>query len=269
MTAPRARTPARVLSLAAATAPADTRLDLVRHAVEAGFDAVGLRVDLDPPSNAEVRELRTALDDLASGLLDVEVVRLGTYDHSTMERVVEVAGALGAQHLLTVSDSDDDGATTAALAELAAAATERGVRVVVEFMRFTGIGTLQQAFHIVEATGDPTIGVLVDPLHLARSGGHPSDLAHVDTSRLAYVQLCDAAATPPPGGLDALVEEARHRRVLPGLGALPLEELLTAVPHVPVSVEVHDDEARSRYSPAELAQRVARHTRQHFGHLLS
>lgn len=261
--------PARVLSLAAATAPAERRIDQLHHAVRAGFDAVGLRVDLDPPSPAEVRELRSALDDLGLLLLDVEVVRLGAYDRSTIEQVVETAGVLGARHLLTVSDTDDDATTTGALAELAAMAAERGVRVVVEFMRFTGIRTLQQAFDIVEATGDPTIGVLVDPLHLARTGGHPRDLAHVDASRLPYVQLCDAPAEAPPGGMDGLVEEARHRRLLPGLGALPLEELLAAVPQVPISVEIHDDDARGRYSPAELALRVADHTRQRFAHLFS
>lgn len=258
----------RMLSLAAATAPAASRLELIHNAAAATFDAVGLRFDLYPPTRAEIRSLRSALELTGLTLLDAEVVRIGTHDASTIAGVIEAAGELGAQYLLAVSDIDDDSATGAALAELSEQASVVGMRVVVEFMRFTGIRTLQHAYEIVEATGDPSIGVLVDPLHLARSGGHPSQLAAVDHSRLAYVQLCDAPAQAPAGGLDGLIEEARHSRLLPGSGALPLDELLQAVPLVPISVEVHNDLARSQHSPAELARIVADHTRLRFGHYL-
>lgn len=259
----------RMLSLASATAPAASRLEMVHNAADATFDAVGLRFDLDPPSRAELRSLRSALDRTGLTLLDAEVVRIGTHDSATIAGVVDAAGELGAQHLLAVSDLDDDGATCAALSELSDHARGVGLRVVVEFMRFTAIRTLQHAFAIVEATGDPTIGVLVDPLHLARSGGHPSELADVDRSRLAYIQLCDAPAQAPAGDLQGLIEEARHRRLMPGSGELPLEELLQAVAHVPISVEVHNDLARSRHSAGELARVVAEHTRLRFGHHLS
>jgi len=258
----------RILSLAAATAPAPTRTDLIHNAAAATFDAVGLRLDLDPPTRAELRSLRSALDSTGLALLDVEVVRIGTHDAATIAGVIEAAAELGARHILVVSDLDDDRATTAALAELSEQACAAGVRVVVEFMRFTGIRTVQQAFDVVEATADPSIGVLVDPLHLARSGGHPTQLATLDPSRFAYVQLCDAPIHAPSGGLEALIEEARHSRLLPGSGELPLDELLQAVPLVPISVEVHNDGARSHYPPDELAKVVADHTRRWFGQRL-
>ena len=165
----------RILSLAAATAPAASRTDLVLNAAAATFDAVGLRFDFDIPTRAELLSLRSALDSTGLTLLDAEVVRIGTHDAATIAGVIETAAELGARHLLVVSDIYDDSATTDALAELGAHAA--GMRVVVEFMRFSGVRTLQQAFKIVEATGDPSIGVLVDPLHLARSGGHPAQLA--------------------------------------------------------------------------------------------
>ena len=260
--------PVRLLSLAAATAPAAKRTDLIHNAAAATFSAVGLRFDLDPPSHAEIRSLRSALDSTGLTLLDSEVVRIGTHDAATIAGVIDSAAELGALHVLVVSDLDDHGATIAALADLGARVHAAGMRVVVEFMRFTGIRTLGEAFEIVEATGDPSIGVLVDPLHLARSGGHPSQLAAFDHSRLPYVQLCDAPARAPAGDLEGLIDEARHRRLLPGLGDLPLDELLIAVPAVPISVEVYNDGARERHSPGELAKLVADHTRRRFAQQL-
>lgn len=259
----------RLLSLAAATAPAASRTDLIHNAAAATFSAVGLRFDLDPPTHTEIRSLRSALDSTGMTLLDAEVVRIGTHDAATIARVIDVAAELGALHILAVSDLDDHGATTAALAELGTRVRSAGMRIVVEFMKFTGIRTLAEAFALVEATGDPSIGVLIDPLHLARSGGHPSQLAAFDLSRLPYVQLCDAPARAPAGDLEGLIDEARHRRLLPGLGDLPLDELLIAVPAVPISVEVHNDDARERHSPGELAKLVADHTRRRFAQQLS
>ncbi|MBI5090039.1 MAG: sugar phosphate isomerase/epimerase [Actinobacteria bacterium] len=250
-----------LLSLASATAPAATRVEQIRNAAAAGFDGVGLRVDLDPPSPAELGEVAMALADTGLVLLDIEVVRIGTHDESATRAVIDAVMTLRPRHLLAVSDLADEPAAVELLGRLAAAVRPVGTTVVVEFMVFTQLATITDAMRVVEATGDETIGVLVDPLHLQRSGSAPSALDGIDRSRLPYLQLCDAPLTAPAGGIESLIDEARHARLLPGAGELPLTELLRRVPAVPLSVEVHDDAARRRHSPAELARLVGQHTR--------
>ena len=81
----------------------------------------------------------------------------------------------------------------------------------------------------------PNGAVLVDTLHLARSGGSPDDLRAVPSRLLPYLQVADAPAAPPGPERDTLREEALHGRLLPGEGELPLEATLAAVPDVPLS----------------------------------
>ena len=97
----------RLVSLAAATAPAATRADLIANAAAAGFGAVGLRFDLDLPDATERRELRSRLDATGLVLLDAEVIRLGAYDDDLIRHVLDAAGELGARFVLTVSDDAD------------------------------------------------------------------------------------------------------------------------------------------------------------------
>lgn len=147
-------------------------------------------------------------------------------------------------------DDPDKGrfvANLSALAELAAAA---GIAVDLEVMPWREIGTLDAAVKAVAATGMTNVGVLVDALHLARSGASPEDLAGLPPSMIRSVQLCDAHAEGPKDTA-ALIAEARGRRLLPGLGALPLGELLGVIPQdAAISVEVpkgaETDEAHLR-----------------------
>jgi sugar phosphate isomerase/epimerase len=101
--------------------------------------------------------------------------------------------------------------------------------------------------------------VLVDALHLSRSGGGPADVAAVPAERIAYVQLCDAPAKAPP--FDRLVHEARNERLHAGEGALWLDALLDALPDdIAISVEVPRsiDAGKSVAERARLAGDAAR-----------
>ena len=244
----------RLLSLAAGTIPETQPLDCVDVAAAAGFDRVGVRIE--PPVRPDaplVRELRSRLDASACSVLDLEVVRLGV-DETDERAYVDLAAALGAPYVLTISLDPDESATTARISALAAYGRTAGVRIIVEFMVFSAIPTLTSAVRIAEAAD---ADVLVDALHLARSGGTPADVGAVDPTRLPYLQICDAPAAAPATPKTCR-HEALHGRLAPGAGALPVRELVDAVaPDTVLSVEVQSDELFRLESRARAARLAA------------
>ncbi|GGO79918.1 sugar phosphate isomerase/epimerase family protein [Nonomuraea cavernae] len=251
-----------MISLAAGTVRDAGPAQVLQAASTAGYDAAGLRLDPASVSLAEAARLRRRADDSGLTVLDVEVVRLRPDSHlDDQRRLLDLAGMLGARFLLTVSEHRDEGATAADLTRLHEAARGHSTRIALEFMRFTGVPTLAAALALLDGNGLADAVVVVDALHLHRAGEPPEDLAAVPAERIGYVQLCDAPAHPPRG-LDALSWEARHDRLAPGEGELPLGRLLAQVgPAVPLSVEVQSDRLTARSAPVARAGRLLADTR--------
>lgn len=252
----------RLLSWAAGMALDVPPVAAAAAAAAAGFGAIGVRFAAPGPSEADVAALRRRVDDLGIAVLDVEYGNLTADDHAAgwHRRLVEIAAALDAGHVLVISSDPDRDRAAERLAALADHATAAGgPPLALEFMRFTEVRRLSDALDVLARSGLPAgrAGVLVDALHLARGGDDPGALAAADPALLPYLQVCDAPADPPGDGDDdrALGHEARHTRLLPGDGALPLTALLAAAPpHVPLSVEVLSDDLRTRLPPRERAQ---------------
>lgn len=237
----------RFLSISAGTLRGAPPAQAAAAAAAAGFDALGVRFDTQPPSAGDLRSLRNQLDASGLAVLDVEVIRIAPGDDAeATKRLTEWGAMIGARYLLVVSDEPDRGRTVERFAETCEIATDRGMRIVLEFMQFTSVPTIDDALDVVRAASSPGAGVLVDALHLARSGGVPSALIGLEPSLLPYVQLCDAPAEPDRG-MDHLADEARHDRLMPGSGGLPLGDLLGALaPDIPLAVEVLSDAADVR-----------------------
>lgn len=223
-------------------------LEFVRLSGEIGYAAVGLR--LHPafqsapfytlrPGSAEMRSVKVALQQAGIAVYDIEFVVIDeTFSASELLPVLESAGELGARRLSVCGDDPDKSRFAANLTALAELAAEFGMAVDLEIMPWRRIGTLAAAADAVEATRRTNIGVLIDALHLSRSGAVPADLRSVSKELVRSVQLCDAVAERPSDNA-ALVAEARGGRLLPGQGALPLQDLLRAVPSdATLSVEV-------------------------------
>jgi sugar phosphate isomerase/epimerase len=237
-----------MLSLAAG-AVLDTRgVETVRAAREAGFPAVGLWIEPHEWDAARLRETRHALDDSGVVALDVEVVRFKPgVALDDAKRVVDIGVALGARHLLTISLHPDPAVTAVELAELNAYAEPGGLSVVLEFMVFTTVRTLADAVAIATEAG---AGVLVDTLHLIRSGGSVADLAAVDPQLFPYAQLCDAPSLGPPSveSGDRFVVEALDGRSCPGDGGLDVSGFVAAMPAgTPMSLEIRSKDLRDRF----------------------
>lgn len=249
----------RPLYLASATAPA-TRRDQILHAAKAGFDGVGLRCDREPPSASEVKELQRVLADTGLSVLDIEVIRVGTEQIGITNALFDVAAALGARSILTVSDSLDRSQTVNRLGELAELAAKSGLTIALEFMSFTSVKTLDDAIGVVAEVGRPEIRLLPDVLHVVRSGSEMAMLSTVG-HLIDYVQLCDAPSKSPEG-IDQLIHEARYERLMPGAGQLDLATFLRNVPLSPVSVEVQSNSLQRTNTPLEIAHLAYRSTRE-------
>jgi len=158
---------------------------------------------------------------------------------------LEFAASLGANRLAVTSlaadeyDPRDEDALVRKLADLSEAAAAHDVGIMLEFIPFRGIKSLQHAVAIVSAVGHPGLGITVDALHFYRSGGTATELAAVDRQLLACAQLCDAPSAAPAD----LPFEARYGRLYPGEGGLPLAELVRALPEdLQLCVEVPSQE---------------------------
>jgi sugar phosphate isomerase/epimerase len=126
-------------------------------------------------------------------------------------------------------------------------------------MAFMSIRDLPQAIAVLDAVDRPNASVLIDNLHLARTGGTVADVAAVEPGRLPYVQLCDAPASAP----EQLVVEALDGRLTLGAGELPVSDLVDALPaHTALSLEIRSAHLRSAIpDPIDRARHVLSTTR--------
>lgn len=114
------------------------------------------------------------------------------------------------------------------------------------------------AHDVVSRHSVEVAGILVDNLHLSRSGGTIDEVRAMDIDRLPYLQIADAESIVHTE-FTALLDEALNGRLLPGDGALPIDDLLAAVPDVPLSFEVRSRALRDGFTdPVERARHLLR-----------
>jgi len=240
-------------------------LERIAVAADAGFDGLGLRVDEHWPAATDAGRVRETLEARGMTLLDIELVMVtadGRHDDQA-QRSLALAQRLRPRHLVTVCFDDDRERLVAALRALVEALEDTGVRPVVEFLPFSSIRTLDEARSLIaDAALDGAVGVLVDVLHLVRSGGSPEDLTDVPARLLPYLQVCDAGRAPVPASRGTLFREAVGGRLLPGAGTLPVDRTIRAFPAgAPLSVEVLSDDLMRRTEPRERARMALDATR--------
>ena len=220
--------------------------ELVDAAADAGFSHVSMR--LAPASTGErqhpmigntsmMRDTLARMRDRGVCVHDVELVRLTPDTRvAELEPLLAAAEMLGARHVLVAGDSNDEFAIAQRFGELSAIGERYGLHMGLEFMPWRGIKNLPSACRVVEAAG--TGGVVVDAIHLARSGGTPGDLALLPKNMLAYFQICDAPSKSPISE-EELLFQARSARLPPGKGGLDLIPMIRALPlETVISIEV-------------------------------
>jgi sugar phosphate isomerase/epimerase len=252
------------LSLAALTILDAGPAGQIEAAAAAGFRSVGLRlmpllatdtrVVGDAVAESEVERL---LEETELAVLEIGVFPVkAQMDWPQIEAVVAFCDRIGAQHLVCPVEDADPQRRLASYRRLCDVAADHGLTALVEFNPYSACHDLAGALEIVTAAERSNAGLVIDALHLSRSGGSPEDLATVDSGLLRLVHLCDA---PPPPAHDRPVEElraeSRTARLLPGEGSLWLDRLLDVLPaEVGISIEAPS----ARHAHLSATERASR-----------
>jgi sugar phosphate isomerase/epimerase len=237
--------------------------ELFDLAAQAGYQQVGIRVlpavpgAVSYPLGASgIVAWRRRMADAGVGIHDVEFVPL-TPDVriDDLAPALALAGELGAKRLNVSGDDADTGRLAERFGALCDLAAGAGIGVDLEFMRFRVVGTLQHALDVVTRAARPNGRLLIDLLHLFRSGGTAEMLHAIPPQAFGSVQLSDAPRADPT---DAhIVDEARQGRLFPGEGQLPLAAFMAALPRaVCVSVEVPTGSTHPALTPLQRATRA-------------
>lgn len=234
------------LSLAFLTVQGCAPVEQVRCAAAAGYDATGLRLiaplglELAHPiigDRSLIRELRATAADLGVSFLDGEVFTLRPDTRiEPWLPVIETAAELGMPLMQITSEDPDPARAADNLGRIADIAATHEIALAIEFMRWRQAATIEDAARLAQASGRSNVGILLDALHLSRSGGGPA-AAKALAEQVLYLQICDAPVAQPADDA-ARIAEARGARMIPGEGGLWLKALMASLPaDIVISVE--------------------------------
>ncbi|AZN70472.1 sugar phosphate isomerase/epimerase [Georhizobium profundi] len=245
-------------------------VSLIDLAVETGCDSVALRLyqaapgtPVYPyaPGTAETDHLNAHAKASGVRISEVELLPLTSeIDIRALKPLLEVAAELGANGIIVTGDIEDPILMQERFTRLCDMAGLYGLKVHLEFMRWRPIGTLEDALLLLSRANCDNAHVLIDILHLIRSGGLASDVARIPYRWLDIVQVCDAAKELRGD----IIAEARGGRLGLGEGALPIRELLEALPvecsfslEIPTQGDVSDRSRILQHSRSELLNILA------------
>lgn len=255
----------------ATTMKADLPTDL-QAARDAGFDyleiwAAKLRVFLKTNSASD---LRKAFDDAGIEPLSINSIEHVTFRNqkdfaaikAECEELCAIAGTLRCPYIVVVpgklpqatpSREEIVAESVCVLTDLAAIARQHGVALGFEFLGQAdcGVQTLDLAADIVRQTAQ-NVGLVIDSFHFYAGDSTIEMIERLDPDRVFIFHINDAEDLPREQLQD------RHR-LLPGLGILPLRQMLKAFKRVGydqvASVEIFRPEYWER-NPFELARQA-------------
>ena len=251
--------------------------DFIAAAGQAGFSAISLSggdyasaraaglSDHDlrallADNNLQIAELDGVVDwlyplpDAQGAGYDLDIPFFG----HTQDAFFGMADALGARSITAVDPFDRTApleVMAEAFARLCDRAAEHGLLVHLEFLSWGPVADLVTAWDIVRLANRANGGIMLDNLHLARSGSAGA-LERIPGNRIFALQLCDS--DPAPRG-DCYTDAAN--RDWPGEGALNpaglLRQLRGADCIAPVGVEVMGAATAGRTAQAIAARAFA------------
>ncbi len=183
------------------------------------------------------REMVAAMQDrnVAISIGEGFLVRPGT-DLRDCAADLDVMCELGVRRINTTSIDPDLSRTFDQFATLVEMADAVGMETTVEFAPRLAIGDLPTALAALHHVQQPNFRLLIDTMHLVRSGSGAEDIAALDRDMIGYVQISDV---PLVSQFTEYMDEARYERLAPGTGELPLLDILSVLPrHLVLGLEI-------------------------------
>ena len=245
-------------------------LEYIAAAAAARYDGIGLRVHRSPglPFHPVVgdapliREMRSRIAEAGLTVFDLYSFYLQPEtDVASFAPAMELGASFGAKYA-TVMGADEDWSRQRdnfiATCDLAA---QFGLTCSLEFAVIRPLATLPQTVQLI-AEAQREAAICIDPLHLARSGGKPADVAALDPKLFPYAQMSDGILPPDEPNPAMFGKLDFGQRAMPGEGHLPLRRLLAALPkNIPLSVELPHSLAPKGTSAADWARITLESTR--------
>lgn len=236
----------RTISLAHLTLAGVSPLQLIDHAAQAGFDHIGMRI-VAPTADSRMESplgdpsLRASilrrLAETGIKVLDIEAWWLSAeFNADSIEPTFGFGAAMGARYAIVAGNDPIRSRLLDHLDVVCQIGARVGIQILLEFIPYSQVCTIGDAADCLTSINRPNIGILVDALHLSRSGGSVADVV-ANLHRVQFLHLCDAPRLPPRS-IGAMRDEARGYRLYPGEGELDLRELIAITPtDVPIAIE--------------------------------
>jgi 2-keto-myo-inositol isomerase len=253
----------------ATTMRADLATD-IRAASAAGFDgleiwASKLRKFLEAGTTAKLKSLFDEYRLEPYSINSIERITFRNVEaHARLaeecEELCRIASEIGCPYIVVVPSPLPSGKSRADVIEeslsvldkLGSIAERYGVTLAFEFLGQTdcSVQTLEQAAEIVEKLSRSNVGLVIDSFHFYAGGSQIESIDSLDSQKLFIFHINDAESLPR--------EELEDRhRLLPGLGILPLREIISALRRINydriTSVEIFRPEYWER-DPHQLAR---------------
>jgi sugar phosphate isomerase/epimerase len=181
----------------------------------------------------------------------------------------EVATYYGAQAVagVVMGAEIDRAAATKGLALLGKMGADRGLKVCIEWLPWSGLPTIKSAWELIQEAGGDNLGLVVDTWHWLRQPGgpDPETLRQIPGDRIHCVQLDDTTAA---GVGDDQMVESMTNRLLPGEGEVDWPGILSLLDEIgadPIWAPEVFNLGLLEQGPTEMARRIGESTRKVLG----
>jgi sugar phosphate isomerase/epimerase len=260
-------------SLVYLTTPGCSPPETIYMAARAGFDFVSLRtipmrLPTEPAlSLADDKQLlvqtKRALEGTGIKLHDTENARiLDGVKIKEYAREMEIAADLGARYILTNIWTSDRPLIIESLCELCDLANSYGLGVMVEFVTWSSVKTINEVRELLREVKRENAGIIVDTLHFNRSRCSLVDLENA-SDLVRFVHICDAPREIPTTK-DDLIHAGRAERLYPGDGGIDLAEIIKRLPPIVYGIELPNLKLAEEIGDAEHVFRALEKTKSYF-----